>query len=671
MSTLRIGVDTGGTFTDFVLLHEGKLRVFKVRSTPGDPSAAIGEGLEDLGRSPAKRDIVHGSTVATNAILERKGARVALVMTQGFEDVLAIGRQTRRDLYDVFVEAPKPLVSRDDTIGLPERMLHDGTVLVPLGGADLDDLVGRLRAIQPEAVALCLLHSYANPAHEQRVTSHLAAAGFAVSPSHAVLSEYREFERCSTTVLNAYVMPLMGAYLERLQGRIGDATLTIMQSNGGTVSAGVARHTAVQTILSGPAGGVVGATAVAHAAGFNRFITLDMGGTSTDVSLVDGRPTLTMESQIGDFPVRIPMLDIHTVGAGGGSIAHIDAGGALRVGPESAGSQPGPACYGSGEAMTVTDANVVLGRIDPDRFLGGRMQIFPDRALAATAALAARVHLEPLVLAAGVIEIANSNMERAIRVVSIERGHDPRDFALVAFGGAGGLHACEIAARLDMRTILVPVHPGVLSALGLLMSDTVCDFSQTVLRQLDQLHRSAYEAAVDALERKAASRLREDGFAGSDVQLERSVDLRYAGQAYEISIPTDASDIPHAEWQARVSTAFHTAHQRLYGYADAARPLEVVNVRVRGIGRTKKPKLAAGERPSGGPVRPIAHRRVLLGDAGRDVPVFDRTTLAANDSFEGPALAIDEGSTTWVAAEWSARADDMKNLVLTRRVSAS
>ncbi|HYP14289.1 MAG TPA: hydantoinase/oxoprolinase family protein, partial [Bryobacteraceae bacterium] len=479
---IRIGVDTGGTFTDLVLFEGENLTVHKVRSTPDDPSRAILAGIADLLGSEPNVDIIHGSTVATNALLERKGARIALITTAGFEDVLHIGRQTRRELYNFFVEAPRTLVERGLIFGIPERMTARGEVLTPIDQDALAALPNRLREQSIHSVAVCLLHSYANPAHEQQIATALHAAGFIVSASHRVLPEYREVERWSTTAANAYVTPIMERYLLRLENTLDRGRLSVMQSNGGFISAARARDAAVQTILSGPAAGAVGALAVARAAGHSHIISFDMGGTSTDVSLIYEELGRTVESVIADIPIRLPMIDIHTVGAGGGSIAYLDAGGALRVGPRSAGADPGPVCYGTGTELTVTDANLLLGRLYPADFLGGRMKLDEHRTRSVAEQTAAQMGMSVTALAEGIVRVANSNMEAAIRVVSVQRGYDPRQFALLAFGGAGGLHACDLAAALEMHTVIIPEHSGVLSALGMLVADVIKDYSQTILR---------------------------------------------------------------------------------------------------------------------------------------------------------------------------------------------
>ncbi len=562
---LRVGIDTGGTFTDFVFWDGKCVETRKVRSTPDDPSRAILEGLRGL----TPDEVVHGSTVATNAVLERKGARTAFVTTAGFEDLLEIGRQNRSRLYDFWVPPRARLVPREWTFGIDERTLYDGSIAKPVDPAPAQALADQLQALGIESVAVCLLHAYANGTNERALAAYLK--GFSVSLSHRVLPEYREFERASTTLVNAYVSPLMARYLHRLSHQLAGTSLRVFQSNGGSISADAAAEHAIHTVLSGPAAGVLGAVAVARAAGFDRVITFDMGGTSTDVSLYDGRFTYTTESMLGDFPIRVPVLDIHSVGAGGGSIAWIDSGGALRVGPQSAGARPGPVCYGEGDQITVTDANLVLGRIEADRFLSGRMKLDVDRARRAMQAFAQRVGYTEQQLAESIVRVANSNMERAIRAVSVERGYDPREFALLSFGGAGSQHACELATRLAISAVIVPRHAGVLSAVGMLLADCVRDYSQSVWR-------GDPEAAFAALEQRAA-----EDFAAQGLQpvCERLIDMRYHGQSYEITLP-------YAEREA-----FHQAHRRRYGYDHPGQPVEMVTARVRATARLEKIELNA------------------------------------------------------------------------------
>jgi len=652
---VRIGVDTGGTFTDFIRLDADGLTVHKLRSTPADPSQAILAGIAHLTTEVA--EITHGSTVATNALLERKGARIALVTTAGFEDVLLIGRQTRRELYNFQVEAPRPLVAPGLTFGISERLAYDGSVVTPLMRADLDALVAQLQAAHVDSVAVCFLHSYANPAHELQAANVLTAAGFAVSASHQILPEYREFERFSTTTVNAYVTPLMSSYLTRLESGLATGVpLRIMQSNGGSISASVARQAAVQTILSGPAAGVVGAQALAAASGFTRIIAFDMGGTSTDVALIDHKVGTTSDSIVGDLPVRLPVLDIHTVGAGGGSVAYLDSGGSLRVGPRSAGAEPGPACYGKGSELTVTDANLLLGRLDPAYFLGGRMSLDLPRTQALASPLAKQLGLSVQTLAQGIIRIANANMERAIRVVSVQRGHDPRDFALLAFGGAGGLHACALAESLDISTVLIPEHSGVLSALGMLLADVQKDFSVSILKPSSALTSESLARLCAPLEIAARADLRAEGFSVEEIELQPALDMRYKGQAYEISIPL-TQDFHHV---------FHRVHQRLYGYANAARPTEVVQLRLKAIGKTQKPVFPQHVAKHMPPPPPTSMRSAFFGKRASPTPVFHRDQLSPGMQSAGPAILITGQSTNIIAPGFVWRIDAVGTLVATR-----
>jgi N-methylhydantoinase A/oxoprolinase/acetone carboxylase beta subunit len=659
---LRIGVDTGGTFTDLVLLTGDQVLVHKVRSTPQDPARAILGGIAEIlgaaaiarGPSTPALDVVHGSTVATNALLERRGARVALVATAGFEDVLRIGRQTRRELYNFLVEDRRPVVDSALVFGVGERMGADGRPIVPIDESDVAPLVERIRASSVESVAVCLLHSYANPAHELVLARALEAAGLDVSASHGVLPEYREFERWSTTVVNAYVTPLMARYLATLEAGLAGARLAVMQSNGGSISAARAKAVAVQTILSGPAAGAVGALALARASGYPRAISFDMGGTSTDVSLLDDAIGLTMESTVGDFPVRLPMLDIHTVGAGGGSIAYVDAGGALRVGPRSAGAEPGPVCYGTGDELTVTDANLLLGRIDAGYFLGGRMPLAVERAAARARDMAAGLGLDETSLAEGIVRVANANMERAIRVVSVQRGFDPREFALLAFGGAGGMHACDLAKTLDIGTVIVPRNAGVLSALGMLLADVTRDYSRSVLRPVAGLSDEALAEAFAPLVDEARRDLRAEGFGDGEIEIQRTVDVRYVGQSYEIGVPHSPGF--RAEFDRR--------HERLYGYAAPNREAEVVTVRVRGVGHTEKPVLPrAPHLVSRMPV-PVRVRPVCFDGRWLPSPFFHRDQLGSGMAGHGPAVVTAQDATIVVPPDFHLRVDEVGSVIL-------
>lgn len=588
---IRVGVDSGGTFTDIASWDGARLRVAKTPSTPDNPARAVTTGV--AGDTPSV--VIHGTTVATNTLLERHGARTAFVTTRGFEDLLVLGRQNREHLYRLVPGVREPLVPRELCFGAPERVLADGTARTQLDHAWCARLRERLLASRVESVAVCLLHSYANPVHERMIGE--ALSGLSVSLSSQILPEYREYERASTTVANALVAPKMSAYLRDLAGRFADSDVRVFQSNGGQAPAGlVARHP-VRTVLSGPAGGLAGAVAVAREAGFGRIISFDMGGTSTDVALYDGRFAWTSQARVGAIPVALPMLDIHTVGAGGGSIARWDAGGALRVGPRSAGASPGPACYGKGDSFTVTDANLLLGRIDPDRFLDGAMRLDVARAARAADNLATIAGVDRGAISQAVTEVANANMERAIRVISVERGYDPREFTLVGFGGAAAQHACDLADRLEMTTVLIPRHAGVLSALGMLAADAVEEASRSALG-------TDPETVLGPLRTELL-----DG-RGDGVICQESVDLRYRGQSYELTVP----------WSERAN--FHAIHEKRFGYRHPDRPVEAVTVRVRvatpgpglpdNLGSAEAPAFASLHVPAGWRAREDASKNVVL-----------------------------------------------------------
>jgi len=634
---MRIGIDAGGTFTDFVVLHDnGSLHTFKLRSNPRDPASVILAGIAQAASGTANVEVIHGSTVATNALLERKGARTAFVTTAGFEDLIQIGRQNRAELYNLTPPAKRMLTPRELCFGVNERVHADGTVSRVPTLADLKRLRAKLNAASVESVAICLLHSYLSPANEALVAEALEGVGY-LTVSSEVCAEFREYERGSTALVNAYVGPLMDRYLAALE-QGSPYPVSIMQSNGGLLAAGEARRHAVRTVLSGPAGGVVGAFVAAKRSGYTRVLGFDMGGTSTDVSLSDRSPRETVEAIVDGFPIRVPMLDIHTVGAGGGSIARVDEGGLLRVGPESAGANPGPACYGAGELPTVTDAHVVLGRIAADQFLSGSMHLDVARAEAAIDKLAAALELDRVKAAEGILRVANANMERAIRAVSVERGYDPRQFALVAFGGCGGLHACDIARELGITTVLAPQNAGVLSALGMLQAPRLRDYSAGVLGCAD------IEAAF--LELEAVARAQ-----NPRARLQRFADVRYAGQSYELTIPWAGS---------RTANVFAQHHQRTYGYADRLRLIQIVTVRVRATTKVPTPKLIWNRqsKPSGG-----TQRRVYLEKKWQRIPALERDQLPVKPTA-GPALVLDYGSTTLVPSDWKMHIDSHGTLIL-------
>ncbi len=657
---MRIGIDTGGTFTDFVSIQEGRIEILKEPSTPKAPEQAILKGLgrvKPSGHSDIESiaEIVHGSTVATNALLERKGARTALVTTSGFEDVLIIGRQTRGDLYDIFTNRLPPLIDGALRIGVRQRTLHDGRHAVELNPTELRSLVSRLRKAKVESIAVSLLFSFQNPSHELQLRDALEKLKVPISLSSVILPEYREYERTSTTLINAYLAPVMSRYLDRLERALAGPTLRVMQSNGGTVKTETAVAQPVRTILSGPAGGVVGALSLAQRAGYSKIITFDMGGTSTDVALFDGAIRVSHESEVGGMPIGIPMMDIHTVGAGGGSIAEVDVGGALRVGPESAGADPGPICYGTGTAFTVTDANLVLGRLLPRFFLGGSMRLASERigpALRRMTATGQWKNAESL--AAGVIDVVNNNMEQAIRLISIERGHDVREFTLLCFGGGGALHAATLAEGLGIPRVVVPPHPGALSALGLLLADARKDYSGTLLGTRPT--RSNIRKALSGLHRKGLADLKEEGFRRKDIVMMDFLDVRYVGQSYELSIPYDD------KWE----NEFHRTHEKRYGHFDPDSLLEVVSVRSTLTGTTAKPALQSFRRSRRRPV-PLETVPLRFGRGRLKAAVYDRQLLGCGNVVKGPAIIGEYSSTTFVPPGFQCDVDKFGNLVLMKK----
>lgn len=658
--TLVIGVDTGGTFTDFIAVTpDGEIHTHKCLSTPQDPGKAVLDGLDELlarlGVKPSAADrqgvrLVHGSTVATNAVLERNGARTALLVTEGFRDLLLIGRQNRRELYDLMPHAPAPLIPRELSFEVKERVGAGGEVIIPLDERSVTEAADALARAGVESVALVFLHSYALPDHEQRAAELLRERGFFVSASSEVVPEHREYERASTTALNAYVSPIMQRYLSRLSAAArerGLGNLRVMQSSGGVTDAQAAGRLGVHTILSGPAGGVVGAMRAAREAGFDHIITFDMGGTSTDVSLIPGELKLTTESEIEGYPVRVPVLDIHTVGAGGGSIAWVDAGGALRVGPRSAGAEPGPACYGrGGSELTVTDANVLLGRLPAQWFLGGRMRLDTSAAQAAGSRLAAALGSSVEDAAYSTLQVVASNMERAIKVISVERGYDPRDFCLVAFGGAGALHACELARNLSIPRVLIPSHPGVLSAMGMALADVVKTYVQGTLGPLDEEHLAGVQQAAKELVRRAHAELDDEGVPAASRVLSLQVDLRFGRQSFELVIPAPSllTSGP-GELLRELAGAFHREHQRAYGYTNHDEPIEVVAVRLRATGRVGSHPRRSLPAHAGRP-EPVERLITRFARDKVETPVYRRDQLGAGATIHGPAVIVEPHATT-------------------------
>jgi N-methylhydantoinase A len=657
--TLRAAIDTGGTFTDCVFLRDGKLEVLKVFSTPADPGQAMLTALAHIagGERVAAR---HGTTIGTNAMLERRGARVAFITTAGFEDTIAIGRQTRAELYNWFAPEPECLVPEELRFGIAERVSSEGEVLRAPTSAELRALVEAVRASGAEAAAISLLFSFAAPETEGRIEAELRELAIPVSASHRILPEFREYERASTTVVNAYLAPKMQNYLLHLEDRVGaqhpDGRIDVMQSSGGIVSARLAAQEPVRTVLSGPAGGVTGATRVAQWAGFPRIIGFDMGGTSTDVFLSDARTggvRRTRESIVGGVPVSVPMLEIHTAGAGGGSLARFDSGGMLRVGPESAGADPGPICFGRGEQATVTDANLLLGRLDEGSFLDGKVRLdreraeqFMDRQKGPLASLE--------VFAAGIVRVVETEMDKAIRVISVEQGHDPRDFTLVAFGGGGPLHACSLARGLRIPTVLIPAMPGALSALGILLADVVRDHARTVM--LPGTRIGELEPWFAELEQQARTEFAAEGLAG---ELEHSVDLRYAGQGYELNVPWIATS------PADSVEAFHRLHERRYGFCDRGKPTQIVSVRLRMTAAAEPFEPERRAMVPGDGSHALDGERDIWFDGGfRRARVYRRERLRPGDAFEGPALVTEYTSATVLPPGCGLSVDTLGNLIL-------
>ena len=661
---LILGVDTGGTFTDFVLQSEKELKTYKLPSTPDDPSRAILQGLDYLfgKKLPEELEIIHGSTVATNAFLERKGARTLLVTTHGFEDILFIGRQNRPKLYDFNITRSPEIIPRSMIVGVKERMLFDGTVLKPLAKS-----VGkRLRSICREkkvaSVAVCFLHSYANDTHEKMIRDGLSGLGIPITISSEILPEFREYERMTTTLINAYLGPVIASYIERLTDKLGSVSLHIQQSNGGILPAADIQTRAVYTVLSGPAGGVHGAHQLAREMKIDRIITFDMGGTSTDVSLCDGKPTLTRDHTIDGYPIRIEVMDIHTVGAGGGSLAHIDSGGLLKVGPQSAGASPGPICYGTGGSqLTVTDANLFLGRLLPDSFMGGAMRLQKKKVADAMQLLAEKLGLDPVDAALGIIRIVNASMAKAIRTVSLEKGYDPKEFFLFGYGGASGLHCCELARELAIQKIIIPARAGILSAQGMVFAEPALDGMQALFLRGDELHGPVLADSMrDLVDRclVQAGPLRRSR-KKKDAVISRFLNLRYQGQSYELSIP----------YEKNFMELFHRLHEHNFGYRLDDAPLELVSIQCTIAVKRKKPPLPRQKKAEPKKLNPLQQQPLYFDRAPVIVPVFNRFDMTAGSKLAGPALVIDNYTTILLPGSFSLEVDELHNLIISGKLS--
>jgi len=643
-SLTRIGVDTGGTFTDFVALIDGKLHTAKVLSTPDDPSRAIVEGLEQLGLESSAVDLVHGTTVGTNAVLEGKGAKAAFVTSTGFGDMLGLGRQNRDLLYSLAQPRVEPPVEESLCLEIDARVSADGHVLAEPTSEALRELRNRIEDLAPESVAVNLLFSWMRPDLEQAIRNALPE-DLPVSLSSEVLPEIREYERGIATWLNASVGPKLAGYLGRLEKALGGGRLAVMQSSGLTVSAEQAGQRGVHLLLSGPAGGLAAAAHIGREIDCKRLLTFDMGGTSTDVALLDGKPSLTRDGRIGRYPVAVPMVDMHTIGAGGGSIARVDAGGLIQVGPDSAGADPGPVCYGrGGENVTVTDANLLLGRLPRATRLGGTHRLDYEAAQHAMDGLAERAGLSREETARGVIRIANEHMSRALRVMSAERGVDPKSATLMSFGGAGGLHVCELAESLGMARAIVPARSGVLSALGMLVARPGRQATASFLRRADAVSGDDVEQGFEPLVDQVRDELGDDGIAAADLDIERWIDCRYVGQSATLELPIQSPD--------ELADAFHELHEKTFGHRlDLSVELVGLRVEARGAPRLEEvPALDMGDEAT---------------EAEHEVPVLMRSGLA-DSSVEGPAIVMDTDATTWVAEGWRATLDEGGHLLLRR-----
>ena len=686
MARWRVGVDSGGTFTDICLFDEDGDRVetWKVPSTPEDPSRGIAEGIDEgmrrvvagTGDHPAAAVSYfgHGTTVATNTLIQHRGVATGLLTTKGFRDLLEIGRQKRPDLYDLFADKPLTLVPRNLRIEIPERVRHTGEVEVALDLDAVREAARKLRTAGVEAVAICFLYSFLRPEHEReakRILVQELPDAF-ICASHEIAPEFREFERLSTTVVNAYLGPVMRSYISRLVPRLTALRITatphMTQSNGGVIGLETASAMPVRMVLSGPSTGVIGAQAVGQAAGFMDLITFDMGGTSTDVALLEnGQPRFASEAIIHGYPLKAPMLDIHTVGAGGGSIAYMDTGGLLKVGPRSAGADPGPVCYDRGNIdPTVTDANIVLQTLNPSHLLGGRMAVRRDLAKEAVGRLARNLGLSLMQTAQGVVSVVTANMARAIRVISVQRGHDPRDYTLLAFGGAGPLHAARLARELEIGRILVPRSPGILCAMGLLLTDLRIDFATTRLLPLGSDVMNEVAQVFTTLEARTEAWFVREKIDADARHLVRTVDMRYIGQNYELPVPLPAGPIT-AGILDQLAHGFAQAHERMYGFVAEGEPVQLVTFRVKATGRVRKAKITA--EPLVGDDATCAireYRDVWIAEEKTNVscPVFERDRLKPSNRFTGPAIIEQMDATTFVMPDMKVRVDPYLNLIL-------
>ena len=691
----RLGVDIGGTFTDAVLLSEasGGTRIAKVPSTPADPSQgflnAVERILADCNVAPdAISYLVHGTTVATNSLIEGKTPRTAFITTEGFRDMLEIGRQVRPSLYDIHFEKPRPLVPRNLCFEVRERLDAGGEVLEPLDEDRVHEIARTLAEQDVVSVAVCLLHGYLNPVHEQRIGEILRTQNqeLVISLSSEVCPEFREYFRASTTIINACVRPVLARYLDdiesRLRGRGMTAELLIMQSSGGVLTFETGAEKPAYMVESGPAAGVIVANYIAGELGYTDAISFDMGGTTAKVGLIlDGQPRITKEYEVGaqanpgigqsrasGYPIRTPVIDLVEIGAGGGSIAWVDSGGILRVGPQSAGADPGPICYGiGGEEPTITDANLTLGRLDPGYFLGGEMGLSADAAREGIARRCAEpMKLDAVTCANGIVEIANAAMTNALRVMTVQRGYDPRDLVMVAFGGAGPLHANRLCEEMNIGLLIVPPSPGTASALGLLVTDLKHEFSRTRIMQEGEEDIDEINRLFAAMEAEGRAVLQREGLEDASITFVRQVEMRYAGQSHELAVDFPEG-VATADTLAALRGRFHTGHDRSYGHGYPDQPTELVNLRLSALGNIRKPKLreiASQSGPASDARKSV--RQVHFDAAGGfvETPVYDRARLGAGHRFDGPAIVEEMDSTTLVLPDHTVEVDRYANLLI-------
>jgi N-methylhydantoinase A len=679
-----IGVDVGGTFTDFSVFNTetGRLFHFKRSSTPVDPSEAIVKGIEtimaDNGIRPEEISyLAHGTTVATNALIEKKGAKVALLTTEGFKDLMEIGWQKRPSLYDLLKPKPQSLIGAGMKFEVSERMLYDGSVKIPLDEKQATDVVRRIKAAGAESIAVCTIFSFINQSHEKKLKSVIEREfpEAYVTISSELVPEFREFSRMSTTVLNAYLGPLMKRYIKKFEKTIRDVGITVSpyvtQSNGSIISLKETIECPIRTAVSGPSAGVIGATYIGKQCGIDKIISLDIGGTSADISLMEnGVSTLSSERLVEGYPARIPMLDIVTIGAGGGSLAKIDSGGVMKVGPESAGAKPGPACYGlGGVEPTVTDANIVLGKLNQKKILGGRMPVYPERAEKAIKEhICAKTGIGLHEAANGIISVINSNMIRAIRVVSVERGYDVRDFTLMPFGGAGPLHACEVANELGISSIIIPPSPGTLCSLGLLMADTKFDLSRSNIMLAKKENLSAINGIFASMLAEGTGLLEKEGVPPKRRSFVRALDARYEHQNYEITVPLPDSELTEEVLSGAIE-AFHKEHNKNYGYFDRDKDIQIVNYKLSAVGDIDKPDMHEAPIDKNAPQpRPFETRKVLFQGAQDFVEcgIYDKAVLKPGCVISGPAVIEQMDTTIVIAPEWKARLDGYFNLRMER-----